>query len=106
MNELQGFRAKVWLNPEDAQVKGISEDDKVVVFNDRGNIHGYAVIDQGVRRNMVVFEQGWWSRYLDGGSFNSLLYPWIKPTHEVYFLAGMWSPNTAWNECLCDVKKL
>jgi len=105
MNELQDGRPRVWLNPEDAAEKGIEEGDYVEIFNDRGKVHAYAVVDPGAARQMAVFEEGWWSRYLNGESYNSLTYPFIKPTHEVYFLPGMWAPNTAWNECLCDVRK-
>lgn len=105
MNELQDGRPKVWFNPQDAEEKGIQEGDYVEVYNDRGRVHAYAVVDPGAARRMAVFEEGWWSRYLNGESYNSLTYPFIKPTHEVYFLPGMWAPNTAWNECLCDVRK-
>ena len=30
---------------------------------------------------------------MDGDSYNSLIYPWINPTNEVYYLSGVWSPN-------------
>lgn len=106
MNELQDGKPRVWLNPEDAKAKGIRQGDYVEVYNDRGKVHGYAILDPGNGRNCVVFEQGWWSRYLNGESFNSLTYPFIKPTNEVYFVPGIWVPNTAWNECLCDVRKV
>ncbi|WP_338818018.1 Perchlorate reductase subunit alpha [Moorella thermoacetica] len=105
MNELQDNKPKVFLNPQDAAAKGIKEGDLVEVYNDRGRVRGYAALDPGLGRKIVVFEQGWWSRYLDGDSYNSLTYPFIKPTHEVYFVPGIWAPNTAWNEALCDVRK-
>ncbi|SDG99037.1 molybdopterin-dependent oxidoreductase [Desulfosporosinus hippei] len=106
MNELQEGKPRVWLSPEDSQEKGIKEGDEVEIYNDRGKLTAYAIIDPGVGRKQAVFEQGWWSRYLKGASYNSLTYPFIKPTHELYFVPGMWSPNTAWNECLCDVRKV
>ncbi|MGI1658250.1 MAG: molybdopterin-dependent oxidoreductase [Desulfitobacterium sp.] len=106
MNELQEGKAHVWLNPADAEEKGIKQGDEVEVYNDRGKLLVYAVVDAGVGRKVAMFEQGWWSRYLKETSYNSLTYPFIKPTHEVYFVPGMWAPNTAWNECLCDVKKV
>ncbi|MEL1136050.1 molybdopterin-dependent oxidoreductase [Desulfitobacterium sp. THU1] len=106
MNELQEGKAHVWLNPADAEEKGIKQGDEVEVYNDRGKLLVYAVVDAGVGRKVAMFEQGWWSCYLKETSYNSLTYPFIKPTHEVYFVPGMWAPNTAWNECLCDVKKV
>ncbi|GFN23627.1 molybdopterin-dependent oxidoreductase [Thermanaeromonas sp. C210] len=106
LNELQDNRPKIFLNPEDAAAKGIEQGDLVEAYNDRGRVRGYAVLDPGMARNIVIFEQGWWSRYLAGDSYNSLTYPFIKPTHEVYFVPGIWAPNTAWNEALCDVRKV
>lgn len=105
MNELEDGKAKVFMNPEDAAAKGIRQGDLVEVYNARGLVKGYAVLDPGMSRQMIVFEQGWWARYLKDTSYNSLTYPFIKPTHEVYFVPGMWAPNTAWNECLVDVRK-
>jgi len=105
MNELQDGRPHVWINPEDAQEKGIQSGDPVELYNDRGVVKAYAMIDPGVGRKSLVFEQGWWSRYLKETSYNSLTYPFIKPTHEIYFVPGIWAPNTAWNECLIDIRK-
>lgn len=106
MNELQEGKPRVWLSPADSKEKGIKEGDAVEIFNDRGKLTAYAIIDPGVGLKQAVFEEGWWSRYLKGASYNTLTYPFIKPTHELYFVPGMWSPNTAWNECLCDVRKV
>ena len=105
MRELQDDSAKVYLNPDDAAEKGIAAGDLVEVFNDRGKLLAEAVLDPGVRTMTVIFEEGWWSRYTHGTSYNTLLYPWINPVHEVYFVSQMWAPNTSWNECLVDFKK-
>ena len=105
MRELQDDSAKVYLNPDDASEKGVKAGDLVEVFNDRGRLIAEAVLDPGVRTMTVIFEEGWWSRYTHGTSYNTLLYPWINPVHEVYFVSQMWAPNTSWNECLVDFKK-
>jgi len=106
MLELQDFRPRVWMSPDTAREKGIREGDLVEVYNDRGRVYGYAVLDPGLNRRVVIFEQGWWSRYLRDTSYNTLIYPWIKPTHLAYFVPGIWEPNTAWNEAACDVRKV
>ncbi|MCL1791022.1 MAG: molybdopterin-dependent oxidoreductase [Peptococcaceae bacterium] len=103
--ELQDDRAKVWMNIEDAEAKDLKNGDTVRVFNDRGEVLGTLVVEPGLQKGTVVFEQGWWSRYTGGTSYNTLIYPHINPTHEVFFVAQMWSPNTNWNEALCDVEK-
>jgi nitrate reductase alpha subunit len=106
MMELQDSRPKVFLSAGDAERRRIRDGDEVEVHNDRGRVRGYAVVDPRSRDGTCTFEQGWWSRYLDGESYNSLTYPWIKPLHEVYFVPGMWSPTTCWNECLVDVRRV
>jgi anaerobic selenocysteine-containing dehydrogenase len=105
MRELQDDSAKVWLNPDDAAEKGIQAGDMVEVYNDRGRLLAEAVLDPGVKTMMCIFEEGWWSRYTHGTSYNTLIYPFINPIHEVYFVSQMWAPNTAWNECLVDYRK-
>lgn len=105
LKELQDDRAKVFLNPEDAAQKGIVQGDTVEVYNDRGLLLAEAVLDPGLKTKMCVFEEGWWSRYTHGTSYNTLIHPFINPIHEVYFVSQMWAPNTSWNECLVDVRK-
>ena len=106
LNELQGNQPKVFLNAADAEERDIRAGDMVEIFNNRGKTTARAVIDPGCRKGTVIFEQGWWAKYLRNQSYNSLTYPWIKPLHEVYFVPGIWSPSTAWNECLCDVRRI
>ncbi len=105
LNELQDDKPKVFLNAEDAKERSLADGDLTEIYNSRGKTFAYAVIDRGNSRGVVVFEQGWWARYLKGESYNSLVYPWVKPTHEIYFAPGVWSPSTCWNECLVDVRR-
>ncbi len=104
MLELQDGEPKVFLNPNDADEKGLQQGDVVEVFNSRGSITGRLVLDPGIYPRQCVFEMGWWSRYTNGDSYNSLIYPWINPIHEIYYISSVWSPNMAWNECVCDVR--
>ncbi len=57
LNELQGHKPKVFLNPADAAERDISADDLVEVYNGRGKTRAYAVIDPGCRRGTLIFEQ-------------------------------------------------
>ncbi len=104
--ELQDNKPKAYINGEDAKERGIKNDDPIEVYNGRGKLKAYAMIDDGVMKGNLTFYQGWWSQYLQEESYNSLTYPYIKPTHEVYFVPGIWSPTTSWNECLCDIRKV
>jgi anaerobic selenocysteine-containing dehydrogenase len=103
--ELQDFKPKVWLNPKAAGERNIKEGDLVEAFNARGKVYGYAVLDPGLLYRVVVFEEGWWSKYTQGTSYNTLTYPWIKAAHLIYFTPGIWEPTTCWNETGCEVKK-
>ncbi|MFO0754701.1 MAG: molybdopterin-dependent oxidoreductase [Thermodesulfovibrionales bacterium] len=105
MLELQNFKPKVWINPQALEEKHLKEGDLVEVFNNRGKVYGYAVADPGLHRDVLVFEQGWWSKYTLNTSYNTLTYPWIKASHYIYFVPGVWEPTTAWNEAAVEVKK-
>ncbi|MFV0436874.1 MAG: molybdopterin-dependent oxidoreductase [Desulfopila sp.] len=104
--ELQDNKAKVFLNPDDAAHREIADGELVQIYNDRGKTQAYAIIDPGCSAGTAIFEEGWWSRYLAGEGYNSLTFPWIKPLHEVFFVPGTWSPTTAWNECLVEVRRM
>ena len=104
--ELQDNKPKVFLNRQDALERGVKDGDLVQIFNDRGQTRAHAVVDPGCSAGTAIFEEGWWSRYLGDEGYNSLTYPWIKPLHEIYFVPGIWSPTTVWNECLVDVRRM
>jgi anaerobic selenocysteine-containing dehydrogenase len=104
--ELQENKPLLWINPDDAARLGLAEGDHVEAYNDRGVVRGYLTLEPGLYPGQVVFEQGWWSRYTENTSYNSLIRPFINPVHETYYVGAIWSPNMAWNECLCNVRKV
>lgn len=106
MLELQNDTPKVFMNSDDAEKKGLSQGDVVEVFNSRGKVNGALIVDPGMYPGQVIFDMGWWSRYTGDESYNSLIFPWINPIHEIYYVSSVWSPNMAWNECVCDVRLL
>jgi len=105
MLELQDFKPKIHMSPEAGEAKGLKEGDLVRAYNDRGEVFGHLVLESGLHPSVVIFDQGWWSRYLKGSSYNSLTFPWVNPTNIIYFVPGIWEPTTAWNEVACDVIK-
>lgn len=104
MLELQDNTPKVWLNPETAAERGLANGDWVEVYNSRGSVQGQLVEDPGVYPTQCIFDQGWWSHYDNNTSYNSLIWPWINPTNEAYYMVSVWSPNMAWNETACNVR--
>ena len=104
MLELQENTPCIFMHPDDAAAKSLEQGQVIEAYNARGKIGGKLVLDEGLYPGQVVFEQGWWSNFTDGQSYNSLIWPWINPTNEVYYLSSVWSPNMAWNECVCNVR--
>lgn len=104
MLQLQDETPKVWMNPDDAEREGLAAGDIVRAYNARGKVTAALMTDAGMFPGQVIFDQGWWSQYTDDESYNSLIYPWINPTNEVYYVASVWAPNMAWNETLCNVE--
>ncbi len=104
MLELQDNTPKVWLNPKTAGERGLKTGDWVEVYNSRGSVQGQLIEDPGVYPTQCIFDQGWWSAYDNGSSYNSLIWPWINPTNEAYYIVSVWAPNMAWNETACNVR--
>lgn len=61
----------VLINPEDARARGITEDQPVRVFNDRGAFEGEAKLTTDVNPGVVVATLGYW-RQLNRGTVNSI----------------------------------
>ncbi len=53
-------RQEVWINPLDAQTRGISNGDKVRVFNGRGEVHIDAKVTPRIMPGVVAMGQGAW----------------------------------------------
>lgn len=79
----QGFE-KVWMleimaeptlyvNPADAESRGIVSGDYVEVFNDRGHAVAKAIPDPGLRPGMLVYPKGWQAHQFKSGSFSDIL---------------------------------
>ena len=68
--KIQGEQS-VMINAVDADLRGISEGDKVQVFNDRGAFEGDARITDDVNAGIIVATLGYW-RQLNMGTVNSI----------------------------------
>ena len=58
------------MNPEDASRRGIRANDRVKIFNDRGNLEMEARIDFSMKGGCVSVTNGWW--ITEGGTVNFL----------------------------------
>ncbi len=57
--EVRG-REPIWINPADAQARGIADGDIVRVFNDRGQTLAGAVVTSRIRHGVVAMREGGW----------------------------------------------
>ncbi|MBU9811927.1 dimethyl sulfoxide reductase subunit A [Rahnella sp. SL6] len=53
-------RQQVWINPIDAKTRGIENDDRVKVFNDRGEVRVSAKVTPRIMPGVVAMGQGAW----------------------------------------------
>ena len=59
MLEMDGHEPHIYINVEDAAVRGISNGDKVIAYNDRGEHKGVAFVTGRTKKGVVVLENGW-----------------------------------------------
>ena len=51
---------EVWMNPVDAKSRGLIQGDRVLVFNDRGQIHMPVKVTARIIPGVVAVPQGAW----------------------------------------------
>lgn len=60
LQEIESHRA--WLNPVDAQMRGISDGDDIYVFNDRGRVAIPAWVTERIKPGAIcIFEGAWYA---------------------------------------------
>lgn len=75
LNQLE--KQALWIHPEDAKARGISPDDLLEIFNDRGRVRIPAYVTDRIMKGVVAMSQGaWYTPGPDGtdirGSINVL----------------------------------
>ena len=102
VRELSKFEKEPFLqiSAEDAQHRGISDNDVVTVFNDRGKVRLRAKVSQNIKQGVVAVTEGWWPEQYIEGHHNEL-------THEMINIAqqSTLGPNAALCDVLVEVRK-
>ncbi|MCP4681774.1 MAG: molybdopterin-dependent oxidoreductase [Desulfobacterales bacterium] len=88
----------VEINPVDAEKRNISDNDMVVVFNDRGRTILKASVTDGVGPGVININQGWWIDQFKAGSVNHLTHDVINPVQE-----KVYEPNMHMNDVAVEV---
>ena len=84
---------RVWINPKDAEPRGISDGDEVFVYNDRGKVAITAWVTERIMPGVVsIFEGAWYDpdeEGIDRGACANTL------TKDEYSGGGASALNTA-----------
>jgi len=75
--EAGGDTPHALIHPDDAAARGIKHDDKVVVYNDRGEHHAVAIVKAHIKPGIIALENGWWEQ--QGGSSSYVTNDAVEP---------------------------
>ncbi|MFA9516167.1 molybdopterin-dependent oxidoreductase [Halopenitus sp. H-Gu1] len=117
MLRLQRGEPTVFLNPDDAEERGIEDGDTVRVYNDLDSVEVQAKIypsgEPGTVRHFFSWER---FQYPDRNNFNSLVPMYMKPTQLVqypedtgehlHFFPNYWGPTGVNSDVRIEVEKV
>jgi anaerobic selenocysteine-containing dehydrogenase len=74
LGELRTAPAALHMHPQDAEQRGIEQDDTVRIFNDLGDVHCPVTLDPDVLPGTVSLSKGVWRQHtLNGSTANALV---------------------------------
>jgi len=88
------------INPLDANKRGISDNDYVSVYNDRGKTTLRARVTESVGPGVINITEGWWIDQFKEGSVNHLTHDIINPVQD-----KVYEPNMHMNDVAVEIIK-
>ena len=85
----------VWINPRDAVKRGINENDRVKVYNERGSLILKAILTEKVIPEIVHTYFGWWGG-VHQANINKLIGDYVS---DIGY-------GTAFQNCLVEIQKV
>ncbi|MFB6286674.1 MAG: molybdopterin dinucleotide binding domain-containing protein, partial [Candidatus Bipolaricaulia bacterium] len=102
----------VYVNPQDAEERGISDGDIVRVFNDFGDLKANARVYPNAPRGQITMYHGWEKyQFADRSNFQATVPIRIKPTQlaggygQLHFALNYWGPTGVNRDVRVDVEK-
>ena len=62
----------LWINPVDAEARGLGHGDEIRIFNQRGEVHITAWVTERIRPGVVALPQGVWYDPVEPGKIGSI----------------------------------
>jgi anaerobic selenocysteine-containing dehydrogenase len=75
LGELPRPDAKLLMNPDDAQERGLAEGDLVRIFNEQGEVHCPLTVTPAIRPGTISLPKGLWRRSLRNNTCGTALVP-------------------------------
>ncbi|VVB94368.1 Respiratory nitrate reductase subunit alpha [uncultured archaeon] len=101
----------VYLNPDDAAARGLSDNDPVEIYNDNGTIIANLCISPRMPQGLAMMYQGWERYNFKKGGFQSPTTIRIKPTQlagnygQLKFKVNYWGPTGNQKDTRVEIRK-
>lgn len=95
------YGPRIELNPVDAQARGLSDGDKVEVFNDRGSFKVTLRLNESIAPDTAFMAESTYRQYLDGTMMQSV----SNDTLNERGYALTFGPMIPYNDTLIEIKK-
>jgi nitrate reductase alpha subunit len=115
MLTLQRGEPDIYVNPDDAKIRGVKDGDKLRIFNSGGEFFAMAHISAGIQPGMTFMYHGWDPMmFKDRQNFSAVISTsgLIKPTsmagdygHLGYKVLA-YAPNQTYKDFTCDFEKV